>query len=283
MELCVGVEYLKFCATCKQCHLAAPTVQWSKGGRLQAHSLVSSPWLMVLDKYLGIISFIDPMFGDKYFLKTPIGNVEEIHCSMYGWLLIRKHNGNLMFYNPFSSDISELPQVPNLDSYCFSTPPTSSDCMVVGFTPHGEWHVYIHYVAREPSWRSFHLNFCGDVLHSFHFATLCGGSNLYALYNNGGLEFIDTDNNGWRKVEGPRSTCGGSLKQNFLMKCDQQLLLVIMSEFGESIEVFKLNGSTEWEKIESLGRHVIYIGGKACLCIEAKTLGKQDLFSSRAF
>ncbi|MFS7891123.1 hypothetical protein Hanom_Chr00s000231g01629971 [Helianthus anomalus] len=51
------------------------------------------------------------------------------------------------------------------------------------------------------------------------------------------------------------------------MKCDQQLV----SEFGESVEVFKLNGSTEWEKIESLGRHVIYIGGKACLCIEAKT------------
>ncbi|GJU20254.1 hypothetical protein Tco_1153596, partial [Tanacetum coccineum] len=28
MKFCVGVEYLKFRATCKCCHLAAPLVQW---------------------------------------------------------------------------------------------------------------------------------------------------------------------------------------------------------------------------------------------------------------
>lgn len=49
IEFCVGVEYLNFRATCKQCHLAAPMIQWSKVGRLQTYSL-ASPWLMVLDK-----------------------------------------------------------------------------------------------------------------------------------------------------------------------------------------------------------------------------------------
>lgn len=28
-ELCVGVEYMYFCATCKRCHLGAPLIQWS--------------------------------------------------------------------------------------------------------------------------------------------------------------------------------------------------------------------------------------------------------------
>ncbi|KAL8263272.1 hypothetical protein R6Q59_024621 [Mikania micrantha] len=51
----------------------------------------------------------------------------------------------------------------------------------------------------------------------------------------------------------------------------RELLLVIMGEFGEAVEAFKLSDSIEWEKIESLGRHVIYIGGKTCLCIKAKT------------
>ncbi|KAI3683817.1 hypothetical protein L1987_84332 [Smallanthus sonchifolius] len=115
MECCVGVEYLNFRTTSKQCRLVAPMIHWS--------------------------------------------------------------------------DIRELTDTPYLDSYCFSAPPTSSDCMVVGITTFPEWH----------------------------------------------------------------------------------LLLVIVGEFGEPVEVFKLNDSTEWEKTESLGRHVIYIGDKTCLCIEAKT------------
>ncbi|XP_076913815.1 uncharacterized protein LOC143572573 [Bidens hawaiensis] len=146
--------------------------------------------------------------------------------------------------------------------------------MVVGFTTRGEWQVYVHFVAREPSWRRFHLlKVSDDSSRSFHFATLYA-RNLYALYNNGGLDFIDTDNEqyAWRKVlaNGPSSSCG-SLTQNFLMKCDQQLLQVIMSEIGEHVEVFKLNNdSTEWEKTESLGRYAIYICGNSCLCMEAK-------------
>ncbi|KAI3683788.1 hypothetical protein L1987_84303 [Smallanthus sonchifolius] len=274
MECCVGVEYLNFRATCKHCHLAAPMIRWSKGVRLHKYSL-ASPWLMVLHKDQGVISFTDPLFGDEYFIKTPrelIGDL-EIHCSMYGWLLIRRDMEPLMFFNPFTGDIRELPRSFNLNTYYFSAPPTSSDCMVVGFTTCLECHVYIHFVAREPSWSGFRLNYRGNRSHSFHFATLYG-RNLYALYNNGGLDFIDTDNEvyTWRKVlaRGPRSSCG-SHKQNFLMKCDQQLLLVIVGEFGEPVEVFKLNDSTEWEKIESLGKHVIYIGDKTCLCIEAKT------------
>ncbi|KAJ0949643.1 hypothetical protein HanRHA438_Chr01g0040871 [Helianthus annuus] len=283
MEFCVGVEYLNFHATCKQCHLAAPMIRWSKGGRLQNYSL-ASPWLMMLDKERGVISFTDPMFGDTYFIKTPhefIGNV-EIHCSMYGWLLIRKQDEPLMFYNPFTRDMRELPLVPYLDSFCFSAPPTSPDCMVVGFTTRLERHVYIHFVAREPSWRRFslnfyddaswrrfNLNFYDDALHWFHFATQYE-RNLYALYYNGGVGFIDTENRDYTWQEGPISSCR-STKQNFLMRCDQRLLLVVASEFGESVEVFTLNDSKEWEKIESLGRHAIYITGKACLCIEAKT------------
>ncbi|MFS7908839.1 hypothetical protein Hanom_Chr01g00087801 [Helianthus anomalus] len=157
MELCVGVEYLNFRATCKKCQIAAPMIQWSKG----EYSLVS-PWLMVLDNARGVISFTDPMFGNKYYIKTPkelIGDM-VIHCSLGGWVLIcrRKRDALLMFFNPFTSDIRVLPHAPHLDTCSFSAPPTSSDCMVVGFTftPCSRiWRVYIHFVAGEPSWHSF--------------------------------------------------------------------------------------------------------------------------------
>ncbi|GJX50922.1 hypothetical protein Tco_0277767 [Tanacetum coccineum] len=73
MEHCVGVEYLKFRATCKHLHLAAPMIQWSNKTTLKrwkTYSLVS-PWLMVFDNHHGIITFTEPMFGDKYYIKTP--------------------------------------------------------------------------------------------------------------------------------------------------------------------------------------------------------------------
>lgn len=56
------------------------------------------------------------------------------------------------------------------------------------------------------------------------------------------------------------------------MKRDQHLLLVTVGKLGEYVEVFKLNNcAKEWEKIDCLGRHMIYISGRTRLCIEAKT------------
>lgn len=96
MQLCVGVEYMHFRATCKRCNLAAPLILWSnKTSALRKYSLVS-PWLMVMDKNRGIFSFTDPMFGDKYFMKNSQVSVvrpDRACCSRFGWLL---------FYSDFS-------------------------------------------------------------------------------------------------------------------------------------------------------------------------------------
>ncbi|GJT20962.1 hypothetical protein Tco_0890899 [Tanacetum coccineum] len=77
MEFSVGVEYLKFRSACKTCHFAAPLIPWNNGKaskRLQKYSL-PTPWLIAFDKHKGIITFTDPMFGDKYFI-TP----QELIC-----------------------------------------------------------------------------------------------------------------------------------------------------------------------------------------------------------
>ena len=56
------------------------------------------------------------------------------------------------------------------------------------------------------------------------------------------------------------------------MNCDQDLLLVIVGKFGERVEVFKLDDSKqEWVKVNGLGKHMIYVCGITCLCVEAKS------------
>ncbi|GJY56407.1 hypothetical protein Tco_0455522 [Tanacetum coccineum] len=166
MEFCAGVDYLKFRATCKRCHLAAPLIPWNNGKAskiMQNYSLPSS-WLIVFDKHKGIMTLTDPMFGDKYFIKTPQELIcdFQIKCSRFGWLLILKPGGSLVFFNPFTNYILELPELPDTfkDTFCFSAPPTSPDCMVVGNTigSGSPYHACIHIVGGEPSWRRLSLN-----------------------------------------------------------------------------------------------------------------------------
>ncbi|GJY12389.1 hypothetical protein Tco_0381698, partial [Tanacetum coccineum] len=166
MEFCAGVDYLNFRATCKHCHLAAPLIPWNnrKASKIMQNYPLPSPWLIVFDKHKGIMTLTDPMFGDKYFIKTPQEFIcdFQIKCSRFGWLLILKPGGSLVFFNPFTKDILELPELPDKFKvkFCFSAPPTSPDCMVVGNTigSGSPYHACIHIVGGEPSWRRLSLN-----------------------------------------------------------------------------------------------------------------------------
>ncbi|KAJ0635600.1 hypothetical protein HanOQP8_Chr17g0652681 [Helianthus annuus] len=223
MDHCIGVEYMGFRATCKRCHLAAPLIQWKNNKtrlRLRKYSLVS-PWLMVVDKNRGRITFTDPVSGDKYFMKRSHVSIrrDKIHCSRFGWLLLCSNYSPLVFFNPFTNVIRELPYVnapDGFDSLCFSAPPTSRDCV-------GEVYVFKN------------------------------------LFKSQGCYY--------KKVVS-RKRQGGEC---FLVKSDRQFLLVVVGDFGEYVEVLKLNcRNKEWEKIESLGRYMIYVDGTTCLCVEAK-------------
>ncbi|GKB21119.1 hypothetical protein Tco_0855042 [Tanacetum coccineum] len=279
MELCVGVEYMNFRATCKQCLLAAPLIKWSNKTslrKLQTYSLVSH-WLMVVDKTRDIIIFTDPMAGDNYFMKNSkvLFDVNSRKwCSRFGWLLFKKiHRYSLIFFNPFTNELRELPEAEHFfDSFCFSAPPTSLDCMVVGFTTKTSY-VYIHLVNRERTWREVCF---GNHPHNVCSSTFYGGGDLYALCEQGELIVINNldkeDYYSWKlvKSEAPKGYCKSST-QYFLGNFDQHSLLVSVAAYGEAVEVFKRNKSIkEWEKIDSLGKHAIYICGTTCLCIEAK-------------
>lgn len=273
LEFCVGVEYLKFRSTCKLCHLAAPLIQCKNGKALERYSLLS-PWLTVFGKHKGIVTFTDPMFGDKYFIKTPqdlIGEFFEIKCSRYGWLLILKRDKTLLLFNPFTSDIRKLPEVHSTKMFSLSAPPSSPDCMVVALT---RLCVFIHFVAAgEPYWHRVLLDFDGD---DYQFFTI-NGLDLYAMKANGGLDIykeMGKENYCWERTVCPAPTsCCTSFRQSFLVRCEEHgFLQVILGQFGESVEVFKLNDipTQEWVKIDSLGKHMIFISSASPICIEAK-------------
>ncbi|GJU03541.1 hypothetical protein Tco_1113879 [Tanacetum coccineum] len=273
MGLCVGVEYINFRATCKHCHLAVPSINWSDESaskRMQTYSLIS-PWLMVLDEDQGKITFTDPLLGDTYFMKnlhvSSLTN-QVICCSRFGWLLFRSNHFHcLVFVNPFTGDLRKLPKSERfIRGVGFSAPPNSPDCMVVGYSKED---IHIHFVAREQSWRRL-----GVGPYSIRFPTFIG-RDLYALRDKGeliGFKDLAEDDSSRTVVEVKFPTSCSKSVDHYLMSCGQHLLLVMVSKFGEHIEVFKkIDSKQEWEKIDSLGKHMIYICGPTCLCVEAKT------------
>ncbi|GJU23913.1 hypothetical protein Tco_1157255 [Tanacetum coccineum] len=275
VEFCAGVEYLKFRATCKRCHLAAPLIPWNneKASKIMQKYSVPSPWLIVFDKHKGIITLTDPMFGDKYSMKTPQELIcdFQIKCSRFDWLLILKPGRSLLFFNPFTSEILELPQLPYTDIVSFSAPPTFPDCMVVGIRVYVLWHACVHIVGREPSSRTIVFNVTdGKMINSVTFY----GRDVHALRDDGGLDvFKKMDGEACLWVhdlaKAPTSCCK-SLPYCFHMICDQNILLVIVDKFGESVEVFKMTHSREWTKIDTLGKHMLFICGASSVCLHAK-------------
>ncbi|KAL3642308.1 hypothetical protein CASFOL_013123 [Castilleja foliolosa] len=60
----------------------------------------------------------------------------DIRCSNFGWLLMSRSDNTLFFYDPFNNRKVELPcKLGNhYTALCFTHPPTSPDCVVVGFS-----------------------------------------------------------------------------------------------------------------------------------------------------
>ncbi|PWA41623.1 hypothetical protein CTI12_AA552520 [Artemisia annua] len=280
MDRCIGVEYMNFRLTCKRCHLAARVIKWRDQAeikRLQNYSLIS-PWLMVVDQNRGVITFTDPIFGNNYFINSHVSIYGgRICCSGYGWLLFYSTDFyQLVFFNPFTNNLIKLPQTEcDLRNLCFSAPPISPNCIVVGFEARNYSTIYIHNVGGEPSWLTLDLVDDSYFIYSLSFPTFSGG-DLYALCDHRKLcvfKNLGKKDCLWKLVvaEAPGDWYESS-SQYILTKCDQHLILIIVSEVGKSVEVFKLNDvEEEWEKIDDLGRYMIYICDAACFCVEAKT------------
>ncbi|KAI3719507.1 hypothetical protein L6452_20407 [Arctium lappa] len=273
-KFCVGIEYLNFRATCKLCRLAAPMQTYSS----------ASPWLVALDKDRGIITFTDPMSGhNNYLIKASpelFYRDNRILCSRHGWLLLYIADRLIAFFNPFTKSdiIRKLPFPVPLSgleiSFSFSAPPTSPDCMVVAFVKQNTSEVYFHRVGGEPSWYMVQLDVENPHNH-FEFPTFCG-EDVYTLSGCGAVDVFrgidDRDNFSRNMVVDSNDEISRSVSATYYqVKCDQHHLLVIVDEYGESVEVFKLNDCTrEWEEIDGLGRHMIYICDTSCVCMDAK-------------
>lgn len=94
-----------------------------------------SPCLMSLNNFNLKCRFFHPIRNCSYQIEIPELKGADIRFSSYGWLLLSRKDCSIFFFHPFNRIKIELPSYSYQDAFqtmCFSSPPTSADCFVIG-------------------------------------------------------------------------------------------------------------------------------------------------------
>lgn len=291
------VDYLHLRATSKMFHSAFPPIQWRIASqRFENPSL--SPWLAFVEKD-GTCAFIDPKFGDKYFINLPQrlkkGNV--ICSTKDGWLLLKVGHRSLFLFNPFKQVIIRLPftESPMQGFSCigFSSSSSSSECVVVEIQKHAiplgsSPGIYVKYCTMgEVKWHFAKVVVDDDVdlLFNDNNPVFYKGKFYYlGLKGNLGILEINDEVVYWTMDTEPKQPCTGYI-QNFLLECDGELLSVFVGHLGKWVRVFKLNESKmTWIRVESLGNYMLYVSRLSSFSVKAKIPGMENkIYFSRFY
>ncbi|KAL8059411.1 hypothetical protein ABFX02_03G086100 [Erythranthe guttata] len=252
-------DRLNFSVVCRSWNEAVSTSQFRH-----------SPCLMFYQrsKHLWRFSQHDNFFDMEY----PELENTIILSSNHGWLLMTSRDRkNLFFYNPFNNNMIKLPSPTDIyTTICFSHPPTSPNCFLVGiitdnpFRPvigvlkHGEgaWKV-LEYYNR---WHAFDVSHSPPVL-------------LYGLFIfldvNGNVSSFDIDlhgrGSGWGISVRPlkQRRLRRNIKAQFLIKPkgEEEIFGVFaMHDDNRKIRVFRLDlDDLSWKLVEDLGNRVFYV------------------------
>ncbi|XP_026412886.1 uncharacterized protein LOC113308635 [Papaver somniferum] len=227
-----------------------------------------TPWLLYSTENSTQYNFVDPMHNnEKYLMKLPeLLEGASIRCQKGGWLLMSKGRFTLFFYNPFTKETIHLPGLsPGYEfaGVTFSSLPTCSDCVVIGINQQNEEDISICIIQRGANtwiFRSFQNSNLEKYMPTF-IAPVIDKGHFFCADFNGTLG--DMHGGDFEVVERPPGHSNAAYV-SFLVKCETELLMVQM--LGMSVTIYRLDSlNMVWQKVESLGKHMLFISFTSCL------------------
>ncbi|OVA08899.1 Sec1-like protein [Macleaya cordata] len=267
------VDYIYFRAVCKAYRSIIPAVNWRPSFTGIIKTTYLSPWLVFSTNNDTIYNFVYPMHNYQKCLM----NLSEllvgatIRFSKGGWLLMSKGRKTLFFYNPFTRETIQLPDLPETYPFTgmsFSSLPTSSDCVVFGIAPGDTYEVSIFFIARgNDYWGSciFENTNLQKYMPCINNPVFYDGA-FYCLDYNGTLGVFNLEDGFIWKVLAKPQEHFSAVYPSFLVECDGKLLSVDIGPLGNSVGICRLDFSKMvWVKVESLGKHMLFISNTSSL------------------
>ncbi|MBA0737429.1 hypothetical protein Gogos_010894 [Gossypium gossypioides] len=127
-----GKDYVNLLSVCRSWRSAPPPLR-----SVPNPSTSPYPSLFHFSGNNSMCKFYDPFYNGAYVAQIPDELIDaRIFFSNYGWLLMCQDT-QLFFLHPFTNQRIDLPSIErhDLEEYgrmCFSTPPSSPNCMVFG-------------------------------------------------------------------------------------------------------------------------------------------------------
>ncbi|KAI3874949.1 hypothetical protein MKW98_019522 [Papaver atlanticum] len=239
------LDYVNFRSVCKSNRQIMPVVKTTFTSTQILETTNLSPWLLFSgDNSSTVYNLVNPMHDNENYLM----NFSEL-------LLERSSNFPGCYYR---SDIS------------FSSIPTSSDCVVFAIeartSSDDEIELSIYCIKRgSQDWDFFDFDEEKFSPSSpLRNTPILFDGEFYCVGYDGALGNFDlNDGYSWEALEKPRQQFKDSYP-TFLAECGGDLLLVKLGCSEMPVRIFRLDFEMEWVKLESLGKHMLFINGISC-------------------
>ncbi|KAK9273945.1 hypothetical protein L1049_018757 [Liquidambar formosana] len=229
---------------------------------------------MSIKKETGVCNFYDPRDNVTHHMCDAELSNCVVLFSKYGWLLVSRGTRSMFFYEPFTKEKIELPDMPrdfSFNGICFSGLPPN-------YTIFGVWHVFAEWLAI------VHLDISTGIwdweVCDNDFLFLPSWSNpvflnetFYCLGQDGSLGIYELREAGytWKILDKPEPLCFPSaVGRNFLVSIEEELLSVFVGNLGEWVKVFKLRvADSEWVEVKNLGSQMLFVSPTTSLAVVA--------------
>ncbi|PPE00006.1 hypothetical protein GOBAR_DD02986 [Gossypium barbadense] len=234
--------------------------------------------------------FYDPFYNGTYVAQIPDELIDaRIFFSNYGWLLMCQDT-QLFFFHPFTNQRIDLPSIErhNLEEYgrmCFSTPPTSPNCLVFGILNDYPITSDVTIIHRgESSWTNICYKTNNVRFYTSHGNPVFYKGAFYCLGIDGKLGIFDPNKRGsrcWKIIDKLKLPCD-SIQENLLVESNGELISICMGHIGEYVRIFRLNYDYDirWEDVHNLGDEMIFASRTGSMCLQTHAMGNTIYFPS---
>ncbi|XP_010917464.1 F-box/kelch-repeat protein At1g57790 [Elaeis guineensis] len=277
------VDQIQFNAVCKKWSSISDNIQTKK----------HTPVLMHTSGAHGECNFFDPIDGKCYTMEIEELSSNEpldLRFSRNGWILISEGDFFLFIINPFTGTVIDLPELDegwyHFTGISFSSPPTSSDCVVFGIGGTNSTYVHIsmwHHGdnAWKELWYDNNLPFCATHNNPvFHHGL------FYCLGTHGNLGVFNPMDMTWTVLDRPKPIHSvvneeRSMEDCYLVESNGELLSVFNGNDAKPILVFRLDKSKmTWRKVYDLEKKILFLDVRTFLSVQAprKEFGSRIYF-----